>query len=91
MDTYFSYAMTANDLLETDIIQEAIKLAQEEFVWRQKRAYGIDYVVEELEPDYGNIRENMNEWLENNHFVDVDTAAMQWLADDGKHIIQINI
>lgn len=74
-----------DDIVDSLEIIQAIDNEVDDFIFRQKRAYGIEYSEDELfiQPAY--FKYDIEEWLLNNptNETDPDTLAYLWLQAEG--------
>lgn len=77
--------VTADEVLDTGKIDDAIKEAISDFIDTQKRAYDIEYTRDEFDISGYDFESEIQDWLDENQEDDTDeeVLAERWLEDEG--------
>ena len=90
LNEYGVEILTSDDIIGTCTIREAIDEAIDDFIWKQKADYGIEYTTDEIMVLDSRFEADIEEWLKENQGEesDPDILAERWLADKGYDLIE---
>lgn len=81
--------ITAEDVIDTSQMEEAIEEVIQDFIWKQKQAYGIEYTTEQVKIDPDQFVQDIENFLkENEGFENENEACDAWLDLRGYELIE---
>lgn len=87
--------LIADWLLGCGPMEDAIEEAINDYIWKQKAAYGIEYTKAELDINPEIFKDRIQKWLDSCYEEGIDpfednecVACDYWLEDEGYELIQ---
>lgn len=81
--------ITAEDVIDTSEMEDAIEEVIQDFIWKQKQAYGIEYTTEEVKIDPNQFVQDIEQFLKScGEFENENEACDAWLTLRGYELIQ---
>lgn len=90
LNEYGVEILTADDIIGTCKIQDAIDATVDDFIFKQKASYGIEYTTDEVMILDSKFESNIEEWLKDNQGGETDPEKLAefWLQDVGYDLIE---